>query len=350
MFRLLAIGTAMTLLAGGALAAKSEAETFACTAAPEPVVSLSYGSRYTDASKTRSDLDEASNARVDEVLRPVESFVGQLMKMANAAVLDDDPAKAACVTDWLAQWADAGALRDLETMNVRLSIPARHAGLALALLEAETVAPLDPGKRRRIVDWLSVAAAETRTFFDTEAPPNASRNNLRAWAGLAAAAIGRLDNDAALLAWSRQSFELVACQAAPDGSLPLEMNRADRALNYQLHATAPLVVTAELLRATGYDGYAACDGSLGRIAAFTIAAVQDPELVEKLNGKQQTFSTGKQKLEPYMLAWVEPLLRHRPDAATEAFIGDLRPLGHAKLGGNLTELGDWTARLPSPSS
>ena len=51
-----------------------------------------------------------------------------------------------------------------------------------------------------------------------------------------------------------------------------------------------------------------------------------------------------------MLAWVEPLLRHAPNPAADAFVETLRPLAHAKLGGNLTRLGDWVAKLPSSTS
>ena len=342
------IAMAMTLLLS-ATAPRAEEKPFACPEVPSPVIALSFGSRYTDDSKTRSDIDETSNADVDKALQPVEKFIGELMKMANTALVNADANRASCVLAWLDQWAAAGALTNLETANVELAIPARYAGIAIALLQAETVGALDPVKRARVVDWLSDAGADMRAFFDTGAPPNASRNNLRAWAGLASAAIGRLDGDAGSLAWARESFELVACQAAPDGSLPLEMNRADKALNYQLHATAPLVVTADLLKATGYDGYAACNGNLARIAGFSLAALADPSIVQKINGVEQTFQTGKQEVEPFMLAWVEHLLRHQPDPALDELVDGLRPLGHAKLGGNLTRIGDWIARLPAVS-
>ncbi len=341
--------TTMTLLLGTAMP-RAEDKPFACPPSPAPVVALNFGSRYTDDSKTRSDIDEVSNAEVDRALRPVEAFIGELMKMANTALMDGDAARGECVLDWLDQWAAAGALTELETLNVKLAIPARYAGLAIALLQAETAGSLDPAKRERVIAWLTGAANAMEQFFETEAPRNAKRANLRAWAGLAAAAIGRLNGDAAMLDWARGSFELVTCQASPDGSLPLEMNRADKALNYQLHATAPLIVTADLLKATGYDGYAACDGKLGTIAAFSLRAIQDPSIVQQINGKEQTFQTGKQALEPFMLAWVEPLLRHAPDPATNAFVQPLRPLAHAKLGGNLTRLGDWVARLPASTS
>lgn len=345
----LSLVTAMTLLLG-TVGARSEDKAFACPAVPAPVVALTFGSRYTDDSKTRSDIDEVSNAEVDRALQPVEKFIGELMRMANTALLDGDAARGECVLDWLDQWAAAGALTELETLNVKLAIPARYAGLAIALLQAETAGPLDPAKRGRVVAWLTDAATSMEQFFENEAPKNAKRANLRAWAGLAAAAIGRLNGDTAMLDWARGSFELVTCQASPDGSLPLEMNRADKALNYQLHATAPLIVTADLLKATGYDGYAACDGKLSTIAAFSLRAIRDPAIVQKINGREQTFQTGKQALEPFMLAWVEPLLRHAPDPATDAFVEPLRPLTHAKLGGNLTRLGDWVARLPASTS
>ena len=344
------IAAAMSLLLGTTTPLPAEEKGFGCPAAPAPVTSLDFGSRYTDESKTRSDIDEEGNAAVDKALKPVEQFIGELIKMSNTALMDGDQQRAECVLDWLSVWADAGALTDLKTLNVQLSVPARYAGLAMALLQAEVAGGLDAGKRARVLAWLKDAAGSMTAFFDEEAPTNASENNLRAWAGLAAAAIGRLDGDRALLDWAKGSFELVACQASADGSLPLEMNRADKALNYQLHATAPLVVTADLLAATGYDGYAACGGKLLQIATFSLRAVDDPAIVEAINGTKQTFQTGKQEIEPYMLAWVEPLLRHHPDAGIDAYVADLRPLSHAKLGGNLTRLGDWIARSPSSNS
>lgn len=344
------IAAAMSLLLGTTTPLPAEEKGFACPAVPPPVTSLDYGSRYTDNSKTRSDIDEQGNAEVDKALKPVEQFINELIKMSNTALMNGDTARAECVVDWLAAWADAGALTDLQTVNVQLSVPARYSGFAMAMLQAEATGGLDPQKRAKVVAWLTQAAGSMTAFFDTEAPTNAARNNLRAWAGLAAAAIGRLDDDKALLDWARGSFELVVCQASPDGSLPLEMNRADKALNYQLHATGPLIVTADMLAATGYDGYAACGGKLAQIAAFSLRAVDDPAIVQAINGKEQTFQTGKQDIEPFMLAWVEPLLRHRPDAGIDAWVDDLRPLAHAKLGGNLTRMGDWIARLPASNS
>jgi poly(beta-D-mannuronate) lyase len=333
-------------LGGGSAAAAEGGSGFTCEATPAPVVSLGFGSRYTDESATRSDIDETSNAEVNKALEPVEDYINDLSRMANAALLDeaDRPQRIACVTQWLLDWAEANALTGLETLNAKLAVPARFAGFAIALLQIERAGEVDKAARETIVGWLEDLGKPMVEFFDTEAPPKASRNNLRAWAALAAAAIGKAGEDQAMIEWARQSFELVACDASADGSLPLEMGRADKALNYQLHATAPLVITAALLADEGFDGYAACGGKLEDIARFSLAALKDPALVEAINGKKQTFATGKQEVEPFMMAWAEPFLAHTADAELDAFVEPLRPLSHSKLGGNLTALGDWVSK------
>ncbi len=46
----------------------------ACDPLPDPLVELSHGSRYTDDSATRSDIDEDSNADVEAALEPVDNL------------------------------------------------------------------------------------------------------------------------------------------------------------------------------------------------------------------------------------------------------------------------------------
>jgi len=249
---------ALSVLATGAtlVAAAEGGKGFTCETTPAPIVSLDFGSRYTEDSPTRSDIDEASNAEVNKALEPVDNYINDLSKMANTALLDeaDRLERIACVTQWLLDWAEADALSGLESLNAKLAAPARFAGFAIALLQVQAAGQVDQTARETIVSWLKGLGEPMMAFFEKDAPPKASRNNLRAWAALAAAAIGKASGDAAMIQWAEQSFELVACDAAADGSLPLEMGRADKALSYQLHATAPLVLTADLLAGEGFDG------------------------------------------------------------------------------------------------
>ncbi len=335
---LCAIAGAATGLPGSAFA--QEAEFFECPAVPEPVISLAYGSRYTDDSKTRSDIDEASNAEVDRALRPLEQMISGLARTANEAVASEDgrAERVACVTRTLATWARAGELSDLGSLNANLSIGSRYAGLALAYLQVADLGEIESADRDAIIGWFRIGAQNMRNFFEEIGEMNASRNNLRAWSGLAVGAIGLATEDPALVDWGRETFRLVACSADDAGALPLEMERADKSLHYQIHAVAPLVLMATVLGGREFDGFSECGNALKRIVGFTLAAAQDPSIVVAMTGETQSFRPGDQVEDPFVMAWAEPYLEHVDNPELEAYVAPLRPLSNSKLGGNLTLL------------
>ena len=324
-----------TVFAATALhAEEASVDPFVCAATPKAVVSLNHGSRYVAADKSRSEFDEAANDDVNAQLKPVDAFITDLANAANRALSDPGDRKAAvdCVLSGLANWAGADALSDLSTMNAQLSAPSRIAGLAFAYAQVKPIA--EPSADQALIEeWLTERARATMTYFDTEAPPNASRNNLRAWAALAVARIGLTIEDAAMIDWADASVRLVVCQANPDGSLPLEMARRDLALHYQLHAVTPLVVTAALLQARGHDLFMACDRALHRAVGFTLDAFDDPKLVETLTGKPQSYFDGSEKLRGFELAWAEAYLSLFYAPRLTTFVASYGALGNSKLGG-----------------
>lgn len=314
-------------------------EAFACAAAPEPVVSLSIGSRYKKDSSTRSDISEESNDEVNQALEPVEDFINALSGMANAAYLGEDNSKANadCVMTWLGAWADGDALTELNSLNARLAVSPRLSGLALAYLQAKGVATPDAPRDEKIVAWFTSRGEAVVTFFDTEAGPLASINNLRAWATLATAAIGTIADAETMLTWAGDGYKMLVCGAEDSGALPAEMERGERALHYQLHALAPLVVAITLLDPKGEADEEYCSAKLQTIAEFTFNAVQDPQIVADLVGVEQVYSDGNDTdLAPYQLAWAEPYLERYPNEALDAYVAPLRPLRYSKLGGDLT--------------
>lgn len=319
---------------------KANSAQFVCKSAPQPVQSLSFGSRYAADSKTRSDFDQASNAEVNKQLKPIENFITQLSKMANAAFVSEDgrQARVDCVVEWLATWTDAGALKGLESDTVKLAIPARFAGIAFAYRQVKSVGQINQDKQAKIEAWLEERAKFLADFFDNEAPPKAARNNLRLWAGLAATETGLATGSSQLVDWGAASNEMVICEANPDGSLPLEMGRGRLALHYQLHAVGPMVLTASLLEKEGRAGFAVCGGKISTIVDFTVNALKNPQIVDGITGKTQTFSAGQEKIASYQMAWAEPYLQHFHDPDLDQFVARFRPMAHAKLGGNLTEI------------
>lgn len=331
---------AMTLCAGTLAAAstaraqQTEPDAFLCAATPEPVIALDHGSRYVAVDKSRSQFDQTSNDDVNAQLKPIDAFIGDLVTTANRAVStpDDRDAASNCVLAALSVWAEADALSNLGTMNANLSAPARIGGLAFAYAQVRPFLS-DSDNTAMVERWLTDRARQTMKYFDTDAPTNASQNNLRAWAGLAVARIGLTVGDTALSDWAAETVRLVACQVDPDGSLPREMARKELALHYQLHAVTPLVVTAALLEDLDHDLFRACDMAIHRTVYFVVDAFQNPDLVKDITGSEQTYFNANEELRSFELAWAEAYLSlfYAPDL--DAFVKDFGTLSNSKLGG-----------------
>ncbi|WP_374431026.1 alginate lyase family protein [Tabrizicola sp.] len=329
---------ALLLLLSSPVAAQEAAKEAAeCPVDAKPVVTLGFGSRYTDDSENRSDFDEEADKAVTAALKPIDDFITDLAKQTN--ILNDPDTKpedaqaaADCVMQSILSWAKADALSELETQGANLSAPSRVGGIAFAYAAALKVVPQPQGKDQ-IEAWLMDRARQTMAYFDTEAPPRASQNNLRAWAGLAVTRVGLVLDDAALIDWGADTASLVSCTADADGSLPNEMWRGKLALHYQIHAVAPLVTTAALLQDERPELFTGCDRAIPRIVKFTLAGLEDPAIVEKITGKKQSVG-GTKKARDFELAWIPAYLTLDPDPRIAELGAAVKELGNSKLGGD----------------
>lgn len=123
-----------------------------------------------------------------------------------------------------------------------------------------------------------------------------------------------------------------------DGSLPFELKRAGKAMHYHRFSLEPLVVAAEIAAANGIDLYAENNGALHRLAAYTAAAMRDPDLITRRLGVTQSV-VGSDAIKPAMWAWAEPYLARFPDRAELATaVAGLRGKGlfSAWMGGDMT--------------
>ena len=311
-----------------------------CATAPEPVLSLSYGSRYTDDSATRSEIDADGAAEADDALRPVDDFLRDLTETANGVFEDgaNTGAIADCVVSQIAVWAEADALSDLQSETSNLTVGSRLAGFGLVLMQVLPFAS-DTDRIEMIKDWLRRAALAQTRFWENDAPDGARQGNLRAWAALGGASAAVVLDDAALRSWAAWSVSNVLCSANPDGSLPQEMGRGSFALHYQLHAIAPLVVATLLLNRQGVDLQDTCDGALGRAVAFAVNDLDSGAATQAITGEVQSYFDGTDTLEGFNLAFIEPYLQldQMPNRdALNQLAESYRPLGYSKLGGNQT--------------
>jgi poly(beta-D-mannuronate) lyase len=333
----------LAITAAIAMTPKAQAADETCFKTPTPVMSLGFGSRYEDGSKTRSDLDEESDAAVTKALKPIDQFIQNLAKVVSKAESEGDVATRQayqrCVVDSVYAWAKADALNDMRTFNAKLSVPSRIGGIAILYAESRDQVPGLHDRERIIEKWLQKRSQEIVYFFENEATKGASRNNLRAWASLAVGEVGVLNRDRGMIEWSILSNNTMIANAAADGSLPLEMNRQRYALHYQLHAMAPLVTSVARICEAGYGKGGADLDKLKTMARFSIRAVKDPTIVQKINGKSQTVKPGlKNNLSA--IAWLEPYVSVTNDLEMEEEFASLRPMSNTKLGGNLTKLYD----------
>ncbi len=305
-----------------------------CMAPVDPVVSLSYGSRYTEDSETRSDFDEDANAAVNAALEPVDDFISDLTRESNRALTrsgDRGVAAAECLYERLMPWAEADALSDLTTMNANISAPSRLGGIAFAYSNALTVAEPTEEQQSVIEGWLEDRAKATMAYFDEEAPPRASRNNLRQWAAMGVTRIGLTTGDEELVEWGRETVDYTACMVEEDGALPLEMERGDLALHYQMHAVQALVVTAALLAEDDPEIFDACDGAIKKAVDYTLDGFENPERIEARTGREQKIDDAPENFE---MAWAVAYLRYQSDPELEEQIADIDNLSNSKLGGD----------------
>ena len=310
----------------------------ACPMAPAPVVSLAYDSRYLADSTTKSELDPKADAEVNKSLGPVDDFLRDLTVLANGVFKDgaDQAGIADCVVQQIAVWAGAGALTDLKSPTSNLTMGPRFAGFGLVLLQVlpHTTRTDDVAT---IKTWLATLHHNQTEFWETGAPDKARKGNLRAWAALSAATAADILDDAPLRAWALWSVNYVLCSADPDGSLPQEMSRGKYALKYQLHAIAPLVVTALLLERKGMQVQPLCNNALSRVTGFAVADLDTGAATEVITGKVQTFFDGSDQIEGFNLAWLEPYLimdKGNDRTALKRLADKYRPLNYSKLGGD----------------
>ena len=329
----------LSLLLGlGLQTVPAAAASSTCQPAPDPVISLSYGSRYTDDDKSRSTLDAESNAEVNKALRPVDDFIRDLVNASNKVLKERDQHKAAaqadCVLSQIATWAHADALSKLDSYAARLSSGARISGIAEAYRQIRPFIS-DMDQAVLIEDWLTTRANEQIDFWEKDATTGARTGNLRAWSALAVLNIGEVTQNDGFIWWSAASAMRILCTARKDGSLPQETKRGSYGLHYQFHALAPLVTIAARLDDRGAPILKSCDGALERVVTYAFDDyAQKGALTEGYSGKQQSYFDGTEDLEDHELAFMAAYLRLVPNSPLGKWVLDTTKLSNSKLGGD----------------
>lgn len=245
----------------------------ACNAPPPPVHDIDANRYYIDDKS--SIVDPALKARNEAAVKPVNDYLGVIARSASDWQAGRDPDGARCALAWLDAWARHDAL--LGKMTTRQSYYTRKwtlGGLALSYARVRPAAT--PSQREAIDAWLRRLADVTVEHAEQH---KGVRNNHYYWEGLAVTAVGGVTGDARYLDWGRKVFRHAMGQIQPDGSLPLEVARAGKALSYHLYSAAPLVMMGSILELD--------DPALERLLRFSVQSVDDPAALERLAGAPQ---------------------------------------------------------------
>ena len=136
-----------------------------------------------------------------------------------------------------------------------------------------------------VVPWIVTVTRQTVDFYDS----SYALNNHLYWAGVEAVAAAAAGDDRKLFDWAVAGYRAGIAQIQPDGSMPLEMARGQRALHYHLYALSPLVYIAEFGQVNGLDLYAERDHALARLEHLCVDGLQNNQFFEKATGIPRTL-------------------------------------------------------------
>jgi poly(beta-D-mannuronate) lyase len=205
--------------------------------------------------------------------------------------------------------------------------------LAIALLKVRDSGVVNRADTKLIADWMKTVSQQTMDFYDKRdaAAPNGNGNNHLYWAGVQVGAAGIASNDRKLLDWAVAAYHNGIRQITPEGTLPEEMRRGQRALHYHLYAASPLVYLAEFGEDNGIDLYAEDNYALKRLVDRSIAGLNGSGYFDKATGIKQDLPDGPPSAEA--IGWARVYVHRFPDPAISALLAQAPSLGYMYLGG-----------------
>jgi poly(beta-D-mannuronate) lyase len=305
---------------------------FTCAAAPAPVRDLTFDGFYQQGTNS-SVVDEAKMKAYDAATKTLDAFEMGVQRLGDSyvAAKPAEPAIAACALDWMAGWAGADALMGKISQQGSYVRKWMLATTAIAYIKIRDDAGLDAAKKQAVEGWMRRWSDAVRADYSTRLDRSDKRNNHSYWAGWAVIAAAVALNDRSHFDWALGQFRKALDQIKPDGTLPLEMERRQRALHYHLYAVAPLVMIAETAARNGVNLYDEKNGAFHRLVQRTVEGFDDQSFFEKASGSKQEF---KNKPNAGDIVWALPYKHRYPAPALDRWTGKFDRLYSTRTGGD----------------
>jgi poly(beta-D-mannuronate) lyase len=205
--------------------------------------------------------------------------------------------------------------------------------IAIAYLKVRDSGLILPDQGRDILPWIVKVVQQTTNYYDTrrQKVTGDSENNHLYWAGVEISAAGIATNDRRLFNWGMDAYHSGIAQIQPDGTLPLEMKRGQRALHYHLFAAAPLVYLAEFGQDNGLNLFAEHNYALKKLASLSTHGLVDNSFFVKAAGIAQDAPDGPPTAEE--ISWAKIYVARFPDPVISKLIAQAPSLSYMYLGG-----------------
>ncbi len=215
-----------------------------------------------------------------------ERFAMTVMQAGAASFGAGDREARRAVVRLIARWAKGRAMTKLEDPEDASSYYVVERTLLPTIvtywLTVRGDTRIKASTRARIERWLEgLVERSRRRRVDPASDEVSARNNHAYLAAGVLMAWGTLTGDPDLVETAVAVYRRAIADMRADGSFPLETMRGARALWYQRHAVASLVVIAEMAAVQGIDlyGYRVGERDLHRAVTFLLDAVERPERV-----------------------------------------------------------------------
>ncbi len=299
----------------------------AVTALPHDIVAYDY---YSDSK--HSIIDPARYAAYQAASRQFAAVEDAAERAADEFQNSGSRDAARCAAQILFAQAQVNAMTGNMSSNQAYYVQNWAMGaFGVAWLKARPAGPaalgLSTAQTSALTIWMKTVAGQVRDYFEGMHQKDASsgRNNHYYWAGFAALAAGIAADDHSLYDWGVDTYKFGVDQIQPDGTLPLEMARGQRAVHYHLFALAPLVTMAELASANGDDLYDYDDSRLKLLVNVSVAGLADNHFfAEKAGVAQDTPKDGQISVSD--ISWIKPYARRFPSPTIATL------LAHATIG------------------
>lgn len=306
--------------------------SYSCPAIVHLSADLTTNGFYSDSKS--SIIDPEKWKAYTATAGPYKDLGNRIVDAADAYQTTGSRAAVDCVLQHMDAAAKDGVFTGKMSSNQAYYVQGWVIGaVAISYLKVRDGGLISTAQRETILPWIERVVSQSQDYFEAHRKNSAgdAQNNHLYWAGVEVAAAGIAANNRKLFDWSMETYRAGISQIQPDGSLPQEMRRGQRALHYHLYALAPLVYLAEFGEDNGLHSYAERDFAIKKLTDLCVQGLEDNSFFVKSTGIAQDTPNGPPAAE--QISWAKIYLARFPNPQLSKLLAQATSLSYMYLGG-----------------